>query len=216
MKMTKRVNINAPIAIRNIKPPIYGRCNGIVMSTGDILKCLCKRAIVDEILPDGSTVRLNMKNYYTDNGAGLDASVNNAIKTQPQPEAAKQPTDNVADACQISDDKNQDEATKETENIPDENADIKVESAPEETVSPKDNVPDSNDTAATTEETAEKSEQPSENADITVESAPEGTASPKDTTVATEEPKNSTKAKQPANRQKASKKKTGGASKTAK
>lgn len=71
--MTKRVNINAPVAIRTITPPIYGRVSNIVMTTGDILKCICKRAVVDEILPDGSTVRLTMKNYYTDNGAGLDA-----------------------------------------------------------------------------------------------------------------------------------------------
>lgn len=79
--MTKRVNINAPIAIRSITPPIYGVCKNIIMSTGDILKCLCKRAIVDEILPDGSTIRLNMRNYYTDNGAGLDASVHSVIDT---------------------------------------------------------------------------------------------------------------------------------------
>ena len=80
--MTKRVNINAPIAIRNITPPIYGVCKNVIMSTGDILKCLCKRAIVDEILPDGSTVRLNMRNYYTDNGAGLDASAIDAAKEE--------------------------------------------------------------------------------------------------------------------------------------
>lgn len=80
--MTKRVNINAPIAIRNITPPIYGVCKNVIMSTGDILKCLCKRAIVDEILPDGSTIRLNMRNYYTDNGAGLDASVTDAAKEE--------------------------------------------------------------------------------------------------------------------------------------
>lgn len=72
--MTKRVNINAKVPVRDIKPPIYGTLNNIVMSTGNILKCLCKRAIVDEILPDGSTVRLTMKNYYTDNGAGLTAA----------------------------------------------------------------------------------------------------------------------------------------------
>lgn len=72
--MTKRVNINAKVAIRDVKPPIYGTLNNVVMSTGNILKCLCKRAIVDEILPDGSTVRLTMKNYYTDNGAGLTAA----------------------------------------------------------------------------------------------------------------------------------------------
>lgn len=71
--MTKRVNIRTYIPVRSLTPPIHGTYNNIIMSTGDILKCLCKRAIVDEILPDGSTVRLTMKNYYTDNGAGLDA-----------------------------------------------------------------------------------------------------------------------------------------------
>lgn len=81
--MTKRVNINAPVAIRNITPPIYGVCKNVIMSTGDILKCLCKRAIVDEILPDGSTVRLNMRNYYTDNGAGLDAFVIDVAENKP-------------------------------------------------------------------------------------------------------------------------------------
>ncbi len=72
-QMTKRVNIRTYIPVRSFTPPIHGTYNNIIMSTGDILKCLCKRAIVDEILPDGSTVRLTMKNYYTDNGAGLDA-----------------------------------------------------------------------------------------------------------------------------------------------
>ncbi len=71
--MTKLVNVNACVSVRNTNPPIYGVHTNIVMSTGDILKCLCRRAIVDEILPDGSTVRLTMRNYYTDNGAGLDA-----------------------------------------------------------------------------------------------------------------------------------------------
>ena len=83
--MTKRVNVKAPVAIRNITPPIYGTCKDIVMTTGDILKCICKRAIVEEILPDGSTIRLNMSNYYTDNGAGLVAK---------KPEVKKVPTQN--------------------------------------------------------------------------------------------------------------------------
>lgn len=65
--MVKKVNIRASVPIKDFKPPIYGTCNGIEMSTGDILKCLCKHAIVEEVLPDGSTVRLDMKNYYTDN-----------------------------------------------------------------------------------------------------------------------------------------------------
>lgn len=72
--MTKRVNVQAKVAVRNTNPPVYGRHDNIVMTTSDILKCLCRRAIVDEIMPDGSLVRLNMKNYYLDNGAGLTAS----------------------------------------------------------------------------------------------------------------------------------------------
>lgn len=95
--MTKRVNINAKVAIRDVKPPIYGTLNNVVMSTGNILKCLCKRAIVDEILPDGSTVRLTMKNYYTDNGAGLTASPDptkrkkaTRISSKPEPKVEKE------------------------------------------------------------------------------------------------------------------------------
>lgn len=65
--MIKKVNIKASVPIKDFRPPIYGTCNGIEMTTGDILKCLCKRAIVDEVLPDGSTIRLDLKNYYTDN-----------------------------------------------------------------------------------------------------------------------------------------------------
>lgn len=67
--MTKRVNIDAPTAIRALNPPLLGKANNVIMSTGDILKCLCKRAKVDEVLPDGTTVRLNMANYYLDNSS---------------------------------------------------------------------------------------------------------------------------------------------------
>ena len=95
--MTKRVNINAPVAIRNITPPIYGVCKNVIMSTGDILKCLCKRAIVDEILPNGSTVRLNMRNYYTDNGAGLDPS---AIDTETRIDAVEESVDKSSSTTQ--------------------------------------------------------------------------------------------------------------------
>ena len=65
--MIKKINIKASVPIKDFRPPIYGTCNGIEMATGEILKCLCKRAIVDEVLPDGSTIRLDLKNYYTDN-----------------------------------------------------------------------------------------------------------------------------------------------------
>lgn len=87
--MTKIVNIRTRVAVRNVNPPISGSAKGIVMTTGDILKCLCKRAQVEEVLPDGTTVKLNMRNYYTDNGAGLDAKKN-------LPAVEKKPVENPA------------------------------------------------------------------------------------------------------------------------
>lgn len=77
--MTKYVRIRTQVAVRNVNPPICGTYEGI-MTTGDILKCICKRAIVHEILPDGKTVRLNMSNYYIDNGAGLNAEVHHPVE----------------------------------------------------------------------------------------------------------------------------------------
>lgn len=93
--ITKRVNIKAPIAIRNITPPIYGTCNNIIMTSGDILKCLCKRAQVEEILPDGSTVKITMKNYYTDNGAGLNAHTWRPKKIVEGPTVVKNEEDHI-------------------------------------------------------------------------------------------------------------------------
>ena len=71
--MTKRVNIRTTVPVRTITPPLSGSKKNTIMSCSDILKCLCRRAIIDEILPDGHTVRLTMDNYCKDNGAGLDA-----------------------------------------------------------------------------------------------------------------------------------------------
>lgn len=88
--MTKRVNIRTTVAVRTVNPPISGTKTNIIMSTSDILKCLCRRAVVEEILPNGKTIRLNMNNYYLDNGAGLDAynTTPNKVeaKSEPKPE----------------------------------------------------------------------------------------------------------------------------------
>ena len=94
--MTKRVSIDAPIPIRTLKPVIYGYVPEEILSTGDILKCLCKRAKVYELLPDGTKVKLTYSNYYLDNGAGLDARKTNPIqaKTEVAPEPVATPTPN--------------------------------------------------------------------------------------------------------------------------
>lgn len=65
--MEKLVNISAKTPVRTLKVTIYGDIFGMNMSVGDIFKCICGRAIVDEILPNGEKVRLNMSNYNTVN-----------------------------------------------------------------------------------------------------------------------------------------------------
>lgn len=108
--MTKRVNIRTTIPVRNITPPLSGTCKDIIMTTGDILKCLCKRALVEEILPDGSTVKLNMHNYYTDNGAGLYVTreTKQAVVTETSVEKVKE--ENTVEISNITaDDKKEEE-----------------------------------------------------------------------------------------------------------
>ena len=68
---TKIVNINARIPVKTTTPPIYGVKNGIEMSISDILKCLTRRAIVHQVLSDGSTVQLTTKNFREDFEAQL-------------------------------------------------------------------------------------------------------------------------------------------------
>jgi len=76
--MVKKVNIFARIPIRTVTPNLYGKHEGLMMSPGNILKCIIHKAVVDEVLNDGSTIRLTMKNYNLDNNALLGA------KTEPK------------------------------------------------------------------------------------------------------------------------------------
>ena len=64
--ITKLVNVYAPIAIRVVKPPVSGKVDNVTMSLGDIKKCLYARATVYEVLADGTTVKLTLKNYRDD------------------------------------------------------------------------------------------------------------------------------------------------------
>ena len=71
--MTKIVNINARFPVKSIVPPIYGTLKNVEMSTSNILKCLIRHAIIEEVLPDGTTIPIDYKNYYTDNSKGHEA-----------------------------------------------------------------------------------------------------------------------------------------------
>lgn len=128
--MTKRVNVVTRVAVRTTNPPISGSYKNIVMSTSDILKLLCKRASVEEILPDGRTVKLNMQNYYKDNGAGLDAyaNVNQDEKyrvTDKESKRDRKPIVNITPVTSVKVDTLVEEVT--TEQVEEESTIINVE-----------------------------------------------------------------------------------------
>lgn len=63
MKLTKVVNIYPEMPITGVNPPIRSVVKRVTKSIKEIRTCLMARAVVEEILPDGSTVRLDMTNY---------------------------------------------------------------------------------------------------------------------------------------------------------
>ena len=76
-KNMKLVNITSKVAIRTVTPKICGTHKNVLMSVGDILRCICMRAHVEEILPDGTTIVLNSNNYRNTNSSktiDLDSS----------------------------------------------------------------------------------------------------------------------------------------------
>lgn len=76
--MKKHVNVYATNPIRNIIPPLMGTYLNIEMDEIDIYKCICGRAIVDEVLSDGSLVRLDFNNYKKINEKKVE------VKTEPE------------------------------------------------------------------------------------------------------------------------------------
>lgn len=65
--MYKKVNIYPQTPITNIRPPIRSVTKKVTRSEEDIRACIIARAKVEEILPDGSIIRLNLTNYNTNN-----------------------------------------------------------------------------------------------------------------------------------------------------
>ena len=106
--VTKKVNIIANIPIKTVTPPIYGVKKGITMTISDIMKCLTRRAIVEQVLSDGSTVRLNDKNFRYD----FEAELQERKKNEAPPTGK---IDNVDLIDDIDDDDDEDNATEEPE-----------------------------------------------------------------------------------------------------
>lgn len=65
--MRKKVNVYPTVPVLNLRTPIYNTALNVDLSVGDIAACIYGRALVDEVLDDGSTVRLSLSNYNKDN-----------------------------------------------------------------------------------------------------------------------------------------------------
>lgn len=72
MDSKKIVNINSPSVLYVLTPPLSGVFNSIELSLGDIKACIMQGARVEEVLSNGTTVKLDLKNYNKDNTVGLD------------------------------------------------------------------------------------------------------------------------------------------------
>ena len=82
--MIKTVNVRPVIPIMALRTPIMGEVVNCKMSDGDILQCIYSRAFVDEILEDGTLVRLNLTNYNKDNSHLMkNKVVKEEIKEEP-------------------------------------------------------------------------------------------------------------------------------------
>lgn len=70
--INKKVNIFPTGAILTVNPPIRTITRNVTKSTAEIRKCILARATVEEILPGGKTITLNLTNYDKDNTIQVD------------------------------------------------------------------------------------------------------------------------------------------------
>lgn len=92
--MSKIVNIDVRNPIRSLRTPLsVGKYYNVEMSVPDIFSCICARAYVDEVLSDGSLLRLDLTNYFKDNNpiAAPKAEVKpEPVKAEPKVEPKKE------------------------------------------------------------------------------------------------------------------------------
>lgn len=123
--MTKRVNIYPSTPILSVIPIIRGVVKSATKDTDTIRKCIIARAKVEEILPDGTCIVLDLNNYNKDNTFKEEAPV----ETTPEaaaPETAEPvveipvvdetPTESVSD--EVEEDAREAESDVATEEAP--------------------------------------------------------------------------------------------------
>jgi hypothetical protein len=84
--MYKKVNIYPSTPIIGVNPPIRSAVRHVTKSIKDIRTCIMSRAKVEEILPDGSIIRLGLNNYDKENyvlpESVVDATVDNTNESE--------------------------------------------------------------------------------------------------------------------------------------
>lgn len=86
MEVTKKkVNVYPTTPIFGMGMNISRNVMGIELSVGDIQRIICAKAQVEEILKDGSTVRLSLSNYNTNNEPKVKEEEKQPIQPQVQP-----------------------------------------------------------------------------------------------------------------------------------
>ena len=86
--MKKRVNVKIGrncYGVLSVTPPIYRTAMGIELTESDIQRCLWAKAVVEEILPDGSIIPLGFDNFNKDNNPNKEE-----VKPQAQPAPVKE------------------------------------------------------------------------------------------------------------------------------
>lgn len=101
--MKKKVNINSPAVLYVFTPPLSGVFNDIELPLGDIRACLMQGAKVEEILPNGDTVRLYLDNYDKDNSVKpkVVETVVKEVKIE-EPVIVPEPVDTIVEEEVIS------------------------------------------------------------------------------------------------------------------
>jgi len=81
--MMKVINLYTRAPITALSVPIRGTAMGLHLHVKDIFKCMCQKAVIDEVLKDGSLVRLDMANYNTNNEPVIEEAIVEEVITPP-------------------------------------------------------------------------------------------------------------------------------------
>ncbi|MGL5330908.1 MAG: hypothetical protein ACRDD7_16715 [Peptostreptococcaceae bacterium] len=78
--MIKKVNVYPSVPIFTVRPAILYPVMEVELGVGDIQNCIVARATVDEILSDGTTLRLDLSNFNKINEVVVETVVEEVVE----------------------------------------------------------------------------------------------------------------------------------------